>query len=163
MLDARFWCKVARSSDSQCWEWQANKNNNGYGLFRPGGTAPKRLAHRLSFEAANGPIPPGMFVCHKCDNPKCVNPSHLFLGDSRANVADMIAKGRKVVVLNPNNRPPVLRGENHPRAKLTAEMVVMFRRRLSAGESLHQIARETGLSRRTLGRMRDGVSWAHVK
>lgn len=57
MLDDRFWTKVDRAEPGGCWEWTANKNNKGYGLFRPGGTAPKRLAHRLAYEDAKAPSP----------------------------------------------------------------------------------------------------------
>lgn len=82
-----------------CWEWQAGRQKDGYGVFwngerRPSGSNIFMLAHRWSFEHHVGPIPDGMCVLHRCDNPPCVNPAHLFLGTQRANVQDCIAKGR---------------------------------------------------------------------
>ena len=162
MLDDRFWSKVTRSSASDCWEWRANKNNKGYGLFRPGGLAGKRLAHRLAFEDLNGPIPNGALVCHKCDNPKCVNPNHLFLGTHKDNTADMIAKGRRVIGFDPNNKPPHKQGSAHGNAKLTEAVVLDFYRQMALGKPVRQLARETGVDRRTLGRIRDKKSWKHV-
>src|SRR2546425_1245018 len=78
-----------------CWEWQGARGNNGrgYGLVTPGKR--RTHAHRYAWEWTTGPIPPGMDVCHHCDNPKCVRPSHLFLGTRSANMRDCISKGRR--------------------------------------------------------------------
>lgn len=92
---ARFWAKVIKS-DSGCWEWTGTRNENGYGLggmkFSGGGR--EALAHRTAWTLVHGPIPENSCVLHACDNPLCVNPSHLSLGSQRDNMLDMRAKGR---------------------------------------------------------------------
>ena len=78
-----------------CWEWKRATNNIGYGMFRIK-QGLMRTAHRVSYELFNGPIPNGMVVCHTCDNPKCVNPDHLWAGTMLDNIRDMDSKGRRV-------------------------------------------------------------------
>lgn len=91
-LPIEHFLKNAIKMESGCWEWSGTRNSGGYGDIRVDCRTTK--AHRYSWEIHNGPIPAGMLVCHKCDNPPCVNPSHLFLGTARDNVNDMIKKGR---------------------------------------------------------------------
>ena len=109
------------------------------------------LAHRVSWELANGPIPSGMCVLHRCDNPPCVNPVHLFLGTQHDNVIDMIAKGRK----NPAC------GENHGRAKLTAAAVREIRER-GLTESQQSLARLHGVSQVAISHVLLRKSWKHL-
>lgn len=102
-----FWAKVDQSGE--CWEWTAARNRSGYG--RCGWHGHPMLAHRWAYELTYGQIPAGRLVCHRCDNPPCVRPDHLFLGSPRDNAADAVAK----------NRLPA--GERSPRAKLSNESV----------------------------------------
>ena len=85
--------KVIINETTDCWEWQGGTNNIGYGMIRD--DKRMRTTHRVSYEEHNNiKIPPGMCVCHQCDNPKCVNPAHLWLGTMKENMDDMVAKGR---------------------------------------------------------------------
>lgn len=92
-VEQRFNKKYLINEHTDCWEWTRSTNNVGYGMFRYR-KGLMRTAHRVSYEMHKGPIPDGMIVCHTCDNPKCVNPDHLWLGTRRDNYNDMVAKGR---------------------------------------------------------------------
>lgn len=93
-IEERFWQKVTKLSDDECWPWIANKNNKGYGMLYWIKYGRKILAHRVSHEIHNAPIDATMCVLHKCDNPPCCNPDHLFLGDAEVNAKDRESKGR---------------------------------------------------------------------
>lgn len=90
-ITERFWSKVRRSAG--CWEWTASRTKRGYGQFLLT-TGRPILAHRMVWVLTHGVIPDGLYVCHKCDNPQCVRPDHLFLGSQGDNMRDMSAKGR---------------------------------------------------------------------
>jgi len=148
----RFWSKVNKDTDSGCWEWTAYDHPSGYGNFFIGSKAHK--AHRISWEIHNGKIPTedsyhGVCVLHKCDNPKCVNPAHLFLGTHADNMQDMISKGRRDYY-----------GEKNPRARLTAEQVRIIRYWWSLGNmQIKQMAKYFGVGRTTIGHVVHNRSW----
>lgn len=91
-VKARFWSKVSIGAPDDCWEWQAYATKQGYGKFSIG----KKLymAHRVSYKLTYGDFDQSLDCCHKCDNPRCVNPNHLFLGTTKDNMQDMLSKGR---------------------------------------------------------------------
>lgn len=148
-LEERFWEKV-RKGDG-CWEWTAHLNMYGYGTIRDGDKFCS--AHRVSWKLHFGPIPRGLCVCHRCDNPKCVCPSHLFLGTVADNARDRESKGRAVY----------LRGERNGMAKLTAPKVLAIRReRLVSNTSVAQLALRYGVCKSTIGYVISGERWGHV-
>jgi hypothetical protein len=101
----RFWRYVERGDAEACWPWkELSRHEFGYGISYALGV-PGQRAHRVSWQLAYGPIPDGLHVCHRCDNPPCVNPAHLFLGTNADNVADKIAKGRWRVGPRPDAKP----------------------------------------------------------
>ena len=136
-LNRRFWSKVDKRGNDDCWEWTANKSDRGYGYFWFGNTMAR--AHRMSWEIANRKIPSGMCICHHCDNPSCVNPNHLFLGTYLDNARDAMKKGR----LFTGPRP---RRESHGQVKLSDLDVQMIRYWASIGHIQKDIARAFGAS-----------------
>lgn len=170
MINERFWSKVKRIPNG-CWEWQANKNNKGYGLFRPGGTAPKQLAHRVSYEMANGWIPRGQIIRHTCDNPICVNPDHLVVGTQKQNVGDAIERKRHVhppdVRMNPEweakRRLAMRKGENSPNAKLNEQIVREIWRLHLEGYNATQISTKVQRSTYSIHDVCRGRTWRHLE
>lgn len=143
----RFWPKVEKSDG--CWLWVGAKDRKGYGKLQIGTLKnPKYVtASRLSYEIANGPIPPGRNVLHSCDTPPCVNPEHLFLGSYADNAADKVAKGRQS------------RGENHPWAKLTNDQVRELRAMDWTVMKPGAIARRYGISYFSLRKLLRGETY----
>lgn len=145
----RFNCKW-RAVEGGCWEWFGAHVPKGYGIIKIPGSRRHVYAHRLSYMISNGEIPEDRHVCHKCDNPKCVNPEHLFLGDNWLNHQDMKQKGRH------------LYGERNGNAVLTEETVRRIKEHIGLGWSQLKIARIFGVSQITVSRIKRGLRWKHI-
>ena len=147
-VEARFWAKVNVRGPDDCWEWTAQaRHNGGYGKMSAGRGIILR-AHRLSWNLHHGPIPDGMCICHRCDNPSCCNPAHLFLGTHLENVHDMWAKDR-------GRAPPVQSGETHPMATIPDSELPAIR---VSKETHSALGRKYGVSHQTIRRIRKGIS-----
>lgn len=147
-LADRFWAKVSKTDN--CWFWVGQISNTGYG--RIDGREKPLAAHRISWELHYGLIPENCHVLHRCDNKKCVNPEHLFLGDQRDNNNDKMSKERQG------------RGVMMPQAKLTDNIVRRLRKRyFNGGVTQQQLADEVGIC---IGRMNwvlRNKAWRHVQ
>ena len=135
-LRERFLMQCDRNNDAVCWEWTGRKSNAGYGQIKDNYRT--RHAHRVSYELYKGPIPKGLFVCHKCDNPGCVNPDHLFLGTPQINARDAARKGRSDGFKR--------LGTAHPLGTLTDDQIKEIRR-LAETTTGKEIAARFGISR----------------
>lgn len=137
-----FWNKVAIAGEDDCWLWKGACIKKGYGQV--GWFDRLELAHRVSYELSTGKAPGELFVLHKCDNRRCCNPAHLFLGTNTDNMRDMEQKGRGVH----------LKGERHVNHKLTDAQVVEIRQRYASGsETLSALGREYGVSNVQIGQI----------
>jgi len=158
LLPPRFWCKVNPAGPlpdhcpelGPCWVWTAYCNPDGYGHFRVGGRIVR--THRASYAALIAPIPEGQDVCHRCDNPPCVRPSHLFAGTPADNAADRGRKGR--------HNPSV--GENNGNSKLTTAKVLEIRRLAAEGVTQRAIARQFEVDQALVAQIIHWKLWRHV-
>ena len=147
-VDVLFWEHV-EVVHGACWIWHGSKTVFGYGQIKS--RQKKHGAHRISWEIANGPIPDGMFVCHRCDNPQCTNPDHLFLGTPKDNSRDCASKKR--------NRNGVCLGTKNHHAKLSEKDVLAIR---SDCRSQPKIARDYGVSHVLIGKIKRREIWKHL-
>lgn len=154
-LRQRVLSRIDRSEG--CWSWVGTQSIDGYGVIKYKGRQYK--AHRLVWEIFNGPIPDNMFVCHKCDNPSCVNPDHLFIGTPNDNVQDMMRKGRHRV----GDKSQCLRGEDHPFSKLTQSQVLDIDRFYREGLLTRaELAERYKVSKALVDKIVQHSHWNHV-
>jgi hypothetical protein len=151
----RFAEKYRVDADTGCWVWTASFTRGGYGQFGFGGIT--RRAHRVSWVLHRGPIPDGLWVLHKCDNPPCVNPDHLFLGTCSDNSRDCVAKGRHKPFRTTGHK-----GEGNPNARLNEGVVRDIRSRVASGEKVSSVVSSLGTPEGTVRHVVRRTSWKHV-
>ena len=180
-LEERFWEKVDKRGPDDCWEWKGGISGNGYGTFWL--ERQSFRAHRVFYELFIGKIPNGLLVCHTCDNPKCVNPNHLFLGTYKDNMQDAVKKGkllgargdrngshthpervargdRSGVRLHPEKWP---KGEDHHYSKLDNNKVKEIRQLYASGIiTQRKLAIKFGVKQSTIGAIVNNITWKHI-
>jgi hypothetical protein len=149
-LKERFWSKVKRGKPTECWPWQGSCDLPGYGILGATRGNPALRAHRVAYELCVGQIPEGLSVLHKCDNPPCVNPVHLFLGTRADNNRDRAAKGRS----------GDHRGEKNRNAKLTGSQVEEIIACVESGETQTAVAKRYGIQQPHVSRIIRGHAWS---
>ena len=140
----RFWKNVKKTEN--CWNWIGAEGGSGYGMF----SRKKYLSHRYSYELHKGKIPKGLWVLHHCDNKKCVNQKHLFLGTVQDNVADLVMKGKQS------------KGEDRYNVKLTENSVKDIRKRYKVGETLSELARCFEVTVQCISLVVKKINWKHI-
>lgn len=150
----RFWAKVDIRNSEECWPWLAYKNRTGYGVFAEVASGPPEqkvytLAHRYAYRDAIGTIPENHFICHKCDNPPCCNPNHLFAGTAKENAQDARSKGRV---------PKCRVGHATLDRFKVLKIVEMHKQNIDRTE----IAKRFGVKERTIRSIVNGERWTHV-
>ena len=144
-----FWSKVNKVDDEKsCWTWTASKDRYGYGKINAQGKTCK--AHRVSYEFAYGEIEPGHVVCHRCDNPACVRPEHLFSGITQLNNIDRDLKNRQV------------RGSRNGRSVLTEDEIRAIRRLHEKGHTQSGIAEHFNVTPSNISKIINKERWIHV-
>lgn len=149
MTEERFWRKV-QMTENGCWEWTGAKTNCGYGHLRLNNR--NIAAHRFAYMLVNGAIPGGMVICHRCDNPSCVRPDHLFLGTVQENMRDCRDKGR----MGEKRRLGLSNGA----AKVTPQIALLIREAQQSGASRADLAKQFQVSVWTITQITTGRHWA---
>jgi hypothetical protein len=153
-IQERFEAKFTKSDG--CWEWEAGKDSKGYGAFRIAGRM--QLSHRVAYQLYVGEIPAGLCACHRCDNPGCVNPAHLFLGTQADNVRDRDNKGR----CKSKSNWTVLSGEKNGNSKLTEKQVIEILAKHANGARGVDLAKEFGAANQTISNIVCGHTWTKI-
>lgn len=155
IADELFWSKVAKGGPDDCWEWQGQRQLSGHGNVKRRALSARSIgAHRYSWYLATGSMPGDLCVCHRCDNPPCVNPAHLFLGSQADNLRDMREKGR-------GRNTPAPRGIDNQNAYVPDEVIREIRETAASGMwSQKAIARRYGLGETTISTWVRGVTRA---
>ena len=149
----RFWNKVNKNTDTGCWEWTARINRGGYGQFKLDGKF--KTVSRLSYEWAFGiELTPNQFICHKCDNRKCVNPDHLFVGTHTDNMRDMWTKGR--------GKTSEQIGSKNNNSKLTDDDIIKIKQRIKNKETNISIANDFNVTHVMISLIRNNKRWKHI-
>lgn len=150
----RFWSRVDKSGgEDSCWNWIAAKDKNGYGNFRCHYKEKEQRSHRHAWVFTNGKIPESMCVLHKCDNPSCCNPKHLFIGTNLDNMLDKTRKGR--------NNAPV--GERAGLTKLTEKQVLEMREMFASGLLTQRaIAKKFSVGYKAVNKIVHRQRWKHI-
>lgn len=151
-VEDRFWSKVNRLADPDaCWPWKLPHDGKGYGQFHVSPERGRVPAHTFAVELATGqPCQPGKEGCHRCDNPPCCNPAHVYYGTRQQNVDDMLERSRNQ------------HGSHHSRALLTEVKVLAIRQRFASGETTPSLAAEFSVSSACIADIVNGRSWKHV-
>lgn len=145
-LQQKLKSQVKIDPETSCWNWQRTKTPKGYGRIGDS------YAHRVSYETFIGPIPKRLCVCHRCDNPSCINPAHLFVGTHKDNMQDCVQKNRI-------SRKGGRRGEAHHSAKLSVEKVEAIFTAYSNGQPVAEIAQSLGLKPSSIYKVLKRKSW----
>ena len=147
-----FWTKVARLGPGDCWEWGGALDTSGYGLVHLDSVLYK--AHRVAYSVGKASQPGASYVCHSCDNPRCCNPSHLWLGTARDNAHDRDEKERQYAA----------QGEDHYRSILTTKQVIEIKTTLKNWEwgMGSALAKKYGVHEATISAIKQGRIWSHT-
>jgi hypothetical protein len=165
-LPERIGKRLAIDNESGCWNWNSPNSLAGRGRARVSMGGRPMLHHRAVWTLLRGKIPQGAFLCHHCDNPRCANPDHLYVGDSKTNVRDMFERKRHWTQRDPE-RARILgiamgqlntwaKGAKNPKAKLSPEQVATIK---DSDVGSRQLGREYGVNRSTIQRIRNGTAW----
>ena len=150
----RFLRSFSKTEGDSCWLWLKRLDRDGYGQMTfhlDNDIIMVKKAHRVAYEILVGEIPTGMCICHKCDNPSCVNPSHLFLGSQADNIRDMVNKKRQMY------------GKQHWNVKLKPEDILEIKNLVASGLTNTEVAKKFNIAQQTVSAIKNNKSWIHLE